>query len=833
MRRTLVAALLVVCPAHAWTVVGPCPITEGGSCVTSPNYPTNYPVEIDCTITPTPGVAIFVAAPWAVEPDSSCDYDYLTIEGTRYCNTGNPLATGQSTIVPTQDILFHSDDGTTAAGFKLCQHSPPSAPSPPISPPASPPAIPPPSPPGTICSDDCATARNGVCEDPYGNPNQDFTQTSTKLGDCAAGTDCFDCNPTMLCSSCTAECRNRGLRMGQAHYCLEAAFNDGRCDPACNVRECGNDGYRAPDGTGESDCSALEVATSCTLDVTAADTTKPANSTGAPYVIGSRDRATRVAMELLLTKMAPVSLNFDSSTGLWSLGVDFTTRLRWRDSRFKTNPCANYLTELIDLEAADAGAVTRIRKEAYKELMWFPKVQLSGKTIDYSIDSVDKSRSVYEAGLTYQEAGLGGAWDKSMASSPQVPMMSPDGQTTCYDCLTHTMKVNTVLDLVPQPEFHYYPFDTQRFVFTFAIGEANIFSCSEIFSSLNMSTSNMDAILPTSGEWAGVGLSASHVDGDVRTCQVTMTVRRNSAIFVVKQVLPSTIVMYAGMSALFMSAADHTGDRAATILVAALILMVNFQTDIGLGKITYLVWWDVFNLVSILQLAVILVTSLWEHLLIYSGDLCKATDINRVQRVAFLLFFYPVMFVWLLLLGINESYGDPSAWSILAAGTLLVGIFSVLAYRRLHNRGNQMRTEAIAKLGDTNPSQPIFSSVLKEAFVAFDVDSSGLLDMDEVRTLLKACLPSAEPSEFAETILGVRAFANTDGELTFNAFHDALLKVLPDVTGEKLTKDGKLTGIHFDMGQTQHESNSGVEALPRSASQRESNSGVEALPLSA
>lgn len=73
------------------------------------------------------------------------------------------------------------------------------------------------------------------------------------------------------------------------------------------------------------------------------------------------------------------------------------------------------------------------------------------------------------------------------------------------------------------------------------------------------------------------------------------------------------MVVYAGLCAPFLDVADHTGDRVALILVSALIVVVSFQTDFGLGKISYLMWFDYFNLMQMGVLALALVETLVEH----------------------------------------------------------------------------------------------------------------------------------------------------------------------------------------------------------------------------
>lgn len=75
-------------------------------------------------------------------------------------------------------------------------------------------------------------------------------------------------------------------------------------------------------------------------------------------------------------------------------------------------------------------------------------------------------------------------------------------------------------------------------------------------------------------------------------CAVLIHVRRNVFVFFMKQLSISILVVVVGLCALFLHAADHTGDRVALILVSALIITTSFQTDIGLGPIQYLIWFD-------------------------------------------------------------------------------------------------------------------------------------------------------------------------------------------------------------------------------------------------
>ena len=59
------------------------------------------------------------------------------------------------------------------------------------------------------------------------------------------------------------------------------------------------------------------------------------------------------------------------------------------------------------------------------------------------------------------------------------------------------------------------------------------------------------------------------------------------------------LIVYIGLSSVFLTASDHSGDRAAIISVSILICMQNLRDDHGLGKLAASTWFDVFNLVQL------------------------------------------------------------------------------------------------------------------------------------------------------------------------------------------------------------------------------------------
>ena len=88
------------------------------SCVQSTGYGdrTDYFNNEACTITTPPAIRISVTS-FAVEPDPSCAYDYLTVNGVKYCGSDSPdgvVTDGSSPIV------WRTDSSSTMAGWELC-----------------------------------------------------------------------------------------------------------------------------------------------------------------------------------------------------------------------------------------------------------------------------------------------------------------------------------------------------------------------------------------------------------------------------------------------------------------------------------------------------------------------------------------------------------------------------------------------------------------------------------------------------------------------------------------------------------------------------------------
>ena len=610
-----------------------------------------------------------------------------------------------------------------------------------------------------------------------------------------------------LCTEpdCSDECRALGLSLGPTHYCVGyhdayhdvwIGVGDGECDDNCNNWQCGHDA---------GDCSLDEQIDSCMRGHRtgmAHIKSRPANSSQTNVTIGSNDTEALALVEVELTDMEPLTITLNQDTSVWYVNLETNLRLRWRDSRLRTVACRDVLSDLIDLRSHDQAAERAIKEER-KTLIWFPRIQLGGKDVVYLQDAVTKESPTKEASFSFT-MGDGGPW---MAYTPTNTTQQVEAELHggCFDCADFSLNAAVEFKLQPTPTFEFYPFDEQQFDVRVTIADAHIFTCASIINVHEMG--GIGALVPTTNEFIAQGLDMFHPkrpDGrlDRSTCVMRLRVRRNPVIFTLKQILPSMLVTMSGLCSLLLDAVDHTGDRTATILVAALILVVNFQTDLELGSITYITWWDAFNLTCLALLAVVLGESLYEHILCQTHRRGKCIQINRVSRVVLPLGFAPLVLIWIMLVGQSSDWSDPAAWSLLVVGNACVFCFGAFFFSRINSHTNQKREKVRAQLEGCDPRSDHLPSRLQAAFHAYDLDGSGTLDMDEARELVQVILNGrCKPIAFAEAMLNMRSFGDADGHLTLPSLADAITHTLGQL-GLIDDNDPGASSFEFSKGAT-------------------------------
>ena len=106
-------------------------VTEIGTPITSPNYPSDYYALRDCQITirfASDEIVSVTLQEFDVESHSTCKYDYLTAYDGRDINTWNQIGSKMCGSRPegmiinsTRNIMtlhFHSDHTGSGSGFK-------------------------------------------------------------------------------------------------------------------------------------------------------------------------------------------------------------------------------------------------------------------------------------------------------------------------------------------------------------------------------------------------------------------------------------------------------------------------------------------------------------------------------------------------------------------------------------------------------------------------------------------------------------------------------------------------------------------------------------------
>ena len=116
-RRQLTGMVLVA------ATTGDPPSSGGNRCAVEGNCLSNYEEGStygngeDCTFRLDGISGPLVFEQFDIENDSSCNYDFLTIAGTKYCGSTAPtgLSGGEGS-----DISWQTDGNTNRAGFKVC-----------------------------------------------------------------------------------------------------------------------------------------------------------------------------------------------------------------------------------------------------------------------------------------------------------------------------------------------------------------------------------------------------------------------------------------------------------------------------------------------------------------------------------------------------------------------------------------------------------------------------------------------------------------------------------------------------------------------------------------
>mmetsp|Transcript_9115 Transcript_9115/g.23876 ORF Transcript_9115/g.23876 Transcript_9115/m.23876 type:complete len:1171 (+) Transcript_9115:57-3569(+) len=692
-------------------------------------------------------------------------------------------------------------------------------------PPSPPPVVPPPAAPPGLCTSTCndavADAQPGVCND--GGPGDPYPF----LRLCPIGSDCADCGSRDFCVDCPGECqeRNNMLRADESrNACLQSEYTNDACDLNCNNRECGYD---------RGVCTYSQIKATCLPVQDAAQIDYSTKPTAGGLTVRSGARgdgfeyrgASAVANDpgARSSGLVPVALALDLSPVRTILNQEFAENilfqelqytLQWRDPRLSSSPCAGALEGMLSMSFEQGlSDIARENARSTRARFWVPTLQ-PGSASAPGFKTVDEEASfaldANPEGMEWIE-GYGGALPEVSAAANGHEANSPsaavaaaayvsthvEGHASCVECASWTGDMELQL-LQPHHDFFYYPFDLQRLEVAIHIPGTHLYGCtgtgadSPVLASIGLTEENKnEKLLPPTGEWSlkqrlGESIKVAHPRDKrgrekLEYCVVTIHASREPTVFIFRSLITTIIVVFGSMmTALLMHPEQHSGDRAAVLYIAFLISLTNMATtDLGLGKVSELLWYDLFNLLQLVLSLVAVAETMVVHLLFARNQAKLATHIDVVCRYT-LPTLYIAETAGIFLLGIARGrVGLTTLGLVVMIGFACALIPATLCLVWSRSTAlSRHQAHCIRHLVHASPEDGHeYDAAVSSVFRAFDVDGSGELDMDELRDLFGALHPKIKRDDLRACLKRMAEFVDVaTGTLSEPKFIDALIE---------------------------------------------------------
>lgn len=441
-----------------------------------------------------------------------------------------------------------------------------------------------------------------------------------------------------------------------------------------------------------------------------------------------------------------------------SAEIGLQIEMQWEDSRLLSTPCRYLFEHHPETTTITSGMKQRDIEstETFLDNFWLPSLVFASE-----VSQTDTS-AFYTLGNSSE------AW-----LQPSNPGNA--SRATCSDgCtrMTYRTSLTAWQSTRDYGDYKSYPFDTHDVTFRFGV-EDGALDCSSALAQLT-SEQLRQSVQPQNGEWA------LHTDSPVRLrnarersvelpnkCELIVKISRQSMVQVIKSLVLSVVTVVACLLANYMHPADHTGDRAAIVLVAGLILTANMQADLKLGPINYLIWQDGFNLILIVVTILALVQTMVVHRVWHYGEMMGlALTIDRVCTGCILYFTFPLLVLADVLTAFGSTFGLGIALLVVTPIASSLYIWRAIRTRELLKRTNEAAAvralvEDKAPVGD-----PRREEQLSRAFTVFDRDETGYLAPDELRRLLLATYPSQPAKKVSSVVRTIEEHCFLHGRLT-------------------------------------------------------------------
>ena len=656
------------------------------------------------------------------------------------------LLFGESAAYPAQSLHMVTLASGVESYTSRVITMPPSAPPPPPVPSAPPPPPDPPAPPApppALCSDTCNDSGQGTpneCDD--GAANNGRPQT------CEVGTDCSDCGLRSYCFSCPQECHDEAVAFGNADQsCLEYMWLQDGCYSQCNTAACGH--HHCTDEAAIQNCLRIER-------ISGEDfITSPAESPEVgihPFKFGQ--------LKLLVEG--------DKSN---SVLADFVLKytLTWNDPRLLTSACRAVLDKMLSSKGSE--------ESPYLEKYWRPKLSVATSENIASQRDLIYSNFRKEAGVT-----------------------------------NVSLEIEERFVLPQKFDYFYFPFDHQNVSVDIWLPQTTLLGCSKLVEQLRGNEMGTPLpgrqLLPATGAWLYETCSQVHgfcdsstISYDIlevppaplstevgQTCKITLKIRRDNMLELIKNIGPLVVVGYVPVLTLWLnpSIPPLVGGRVSSHIFSMVLVMVKYNTNLGLGILTSMIWIDFFYLCLFCMIALGLFETIFIHSLFRANMALAAMTIDGVFRKLMPMCVYPCIMGAAFLVGLQRNVEAV----MLAVGgislfTVLGVVVSLIRVNRLHSKRRRAINALVrAQLHDDREMDEedvaaMLHDAMHHAFVTFDLDKSGMLDRKEMRLILKTMYPKMTSQKQLEAMKAVGS-----DEVSFENFHEAV-ETWRSIAGER------------------------------------------------
>jgi hypothetical protein len=583
--------------------------------------------------------------------------------------------------------------------------------------------------------------------------------------------------PREFCKDCPPKCLAKAIE-DPANGCLQDMWNNQFCDPQCNVLECDH-----------NDCTPGQIASKCVdrTIIEGIDLSVPPGVAAALAQHGSHRRMSEVKASNKSATATAVALQLQFDPAFLMINEDinamvntqaFYYELQWEDPRLVGTPCQQVVDSLLSLSREESVSdKARDDKRLYKKIFWRPSLTV--------IDALDPAVFEDYIDITYTPDSI--PWRAGTATLP-------DGSVAkdCKSCML--MKAEVEWEIEYEFLYHSFPFDRQLVTVDIQVEGTNLFTCEGEGLSV-LAEMGLDDMSPEeSGKALVNGATVWVIDGpyneavsayhpldeagnkQVDKCRVEIKIVRNPLEFIVKILCITVfVILFGGFTSLWMHPVDLLGDRIASLMTALLIVVVNMQTDPGLGLVNYLTWNDYFNVAQILLLMLAVGQTLLVHVLLNKKHTVIAALFDRIFRMCLpfgvYIFMTPGFFMWAI-----NLYGDGARYGLICGGG---GTFLVLVYgffkigRDLKNTIKDM-VKTVNALHAANADDEDYEDLIWDLFSVFDADDSGDINMREARRLMQALYPQLQRDQMMLVMQELRNYVDGNNCLERDDFVDAM-----------------------------------------------------------